>query len=82
MNAIFRSVVRFIEGICRLVRDSERRALATNTVRRISSLCVGPLDESDGSQTPATIDREAWHPGFYPTAIDAAVNLVPGSDGP
>jgi hypothetical protein len=46
MSAIFRSLRRFIERICRCVRNSAHCALATTTARRISPVRPGTLDKS------------------------------------
>src|ERR1700733_3979797 len=84
MSAIFRSLPRLIERICRCVRNSEYCALTTTTVRRISPVRPGTLDKSYRPKSSHTADRlkqQPWHcgrigsnlfgdgPTFYPTTI-------------
>src|SRR5258708_13152666 len=62
MRAMFCSLPRFIEGICRCVRDFEHCALATTTVRCISTVRPGTLDKSHRQQFPGTADRLKQQP--------------------
>jgi hypothetical protein len=126
----FLSLPRFIERICRSVRNSANCALATTTLRRISPVRPSTLDKSYGPQSSGTADRLKQQPRHRgrigrnlfgdslssypttvielprrtckvssndrsflaaefgirglqcPTAIDAAVNLIPSSNDP
>src|SRR4051794_7349284 len=83
-SALFLSLPRFIERISRCVRDSARCALATTTVRCISPVRPGTLDESYRPQSSGTAVRLKQQPrhsrdigsnlfgdglSFYPTTI-------------
>jgi hypothetical protein len=80
----FCSLPRFIERICRCVRNSAHCALATTPIRRISPVRPGTLDKSYRLQSSSTADRlkqqprHCGHigsnlfgdsPSFYPTTI-------------
>ena len=81
---IFCSLRRFVERICRCVRNSARCALATSTVRRTAPARAGTLDKSYRRQFAGTANRLKQQPrhrgrigsnlfdndlSFYPTTI-------------